>query len=150
MIRRVRQGALLALLAGVIVLVLAAWRVLGYQRAPSVYPPPATAVKSDLAESVASRITSQDIVDRRDLAVNLAPSNTASVQLYVDGKNFYPALLADMQAAHSSIHFEQYGFDPGQVADQFVPVLTDKAQHGVDVRMIVDRFGLYAGQNDPR
>jgi cardiolipin synthase A/B len=141
MIRRLRQVAMLILFAGVIVVVFAAWRVLGYQTAPVVYPPPATAIPTDQAALVASRITSQAAVDRQDLTLDLAPSHTASVQLYVDGQNFYPALLADMQAAQSSIHFEQYGFDPGELADQFVPVLTDKTQHGVDVRMIVDRFG---------
>ena len=139
--RRVRQVGMLVLSAAVVVLAFAAWRVLWYQSAPSVYPPSATAIPSNLAASVATRIASQDTVDREDLSLDLAPSHTASVQLYVDGQNFYPALLADMQAAQSSIHFEQYGFDPGEVADQFVPVLTDKAQHGVDVRMIVDRFG---------
>jgi cardiolipin synthase len=141
MMRRVRWIAVLVLLALVVVVGFAAWRVLVYQTAPSIYPPPAAAVPANLAESVATRITSQDSVDRQDLTLNLAPSHTDSVQLYVDGKNFYPPMLADLQAAQSSIHFEQYGFDPGEVADQFVPVLTDKAQHGVDVRMIVDRFG---------
>jgi cardiolipin synthase len=141
MMRRLRQFGRLVLFAGVILVGFAAWRVLVYQTAPSVYPPPATAVPSNLAESVAASITSQDSVDRQDLTLDLAPSHTATVQLYVDGQNFYPALLADMRAAQSSIHFEQYGFDPGDVADQFVPVLTDRASHGVDVRMIVDRFG---------
>ncbi|HEY1295333.1 MAG TPA: phosphatidylserine/phosphatidylglycerophosphate/cardiolipin synthase family protein [Chloroflexota bacterium] len=141
MMRRLRRIAALVLLAAVIVLIFAAWRVLAYQTASSIYPPPAAAVSSDRAASVAARIAAQDTVDRQELAIDLAPSHTASVQLYVDGQNFFPVLLADMQAAQSSIHFEEYGFDPGTVADQFVPVMTDKAQHAVDVRMIVDRFG---------
>jgi cardiolipin synthase len=139
--RRARQIGLLILGLGLAVVIFAAWNVLWYQTAPSAYPPSQSAIPASLAESVAARLSSQDRVDRQDLTLDLAPSHTASVQLYVDGQNFYPALLADMQAAQSSIHFEQYGFDPGEVADQFVPVLTDKAQHGVDVRMIVDRFG---------
>ena len=139
--QRLRRLALAVLLAGALVLAFAAWRVLRYQTAPSIYPPPATAVTANQAVSVATRIASQETVDRQDLAVDLAPSHTASVQLYVDGQNFFPAQLADLRAARSSIHFEQYGFDPGEVADQFVPVLMDKAQQGVDVRMIVDRFG---------
>jgi cardiolipin synthase len=145
--RRLGRIALLALLAGLVVIAFAAWRVLGYQTSPSIYPPPASAVPSTRAESVAATITSQASVDRQDLTIDMAPSHTTSVQLYVDGQNFYPALLADMQAARSSIHFEQYGFDPGEVADQFVPVLTDKAQHGVEVRMIVDRFGSAVDTN---
>jgi cardiolipin synthase len=145
--RDARQIGLLVLGLGLAVLIFAAWNVLWYQTAPSSYPPPQSATPASLAESVAARVTSQDRVDRQDLTLDLAPSYTASVQLYVDGQNFYPALLADMQAAESSIHFEEYGFDPGEVADQFVPVLTGKAQHGVDVRMIVDRFGSGVDSN---
>src|SRR5579871_1801706 len=138
---RLRHIGLLLLSVCLFVVIFAAWNVLWYQTAPSVYPPPESAIPASLSEAVAARLTSQDSVDRQDLTLDLAPSQTASAQLYVDGQSFYPALLADMQAAQSSIHFEQYGFDPGEVADQFVPVLTDKAHSGVDVRMIVDRFG---------
>jgi cardiolipin synthase len=148
--RRLRRVAVLVLLAGLVVLGFATWRVLRYQVAPSIYPPPVTAVPADLAASVASRIASQDSVDRQDLSVDLAPSHTASMQLYVDGKNFFPPLLADMQAARSSIHFEEYGFEPGELADQLVPVLSDRAKQGVDVRMIVDRLGsdVYGNSNE--
>ncbi len=68
MMRRLRQVALLVLTPVVVVLVFAAWRVLGYQTAPAVYPPPTTALPSALAESLAARITSQNTVDREDLA----------------------------------------------------------------------------------
>ena len=139
--RRLSRFLLRLLVVAALVLGFAGWRVLVYQAAPTIYPPPSTAVTSAVAPTVAARVAQKETVSREDLAVDFAPSHAATMQLYVDGKNFYPALLADMQAAHSSIHFKQYGFDPGQVADQFVPVLTDKAQHGVDVRMIVDRFG---------
>src|SRR5215471_3226417 len=134
---------LLAITALLIVIISAACRILGYQIAPSIYPPPPDAVPSGLAESVTTRIAAQPDVDREDLAVSLAPSTTASVQLYVDGQNFYPAILNDIRAARSSVHFEEYGFTPGQVADMYVPVLTSKAQQGVEVRMIVDRFGSH-------
>jgi cardiolipin synthase len=127
----------------VIVIAVAGVFILYYQTAPSTYPPPADAVPPDLAESVTARITSQPAVDREDLPVSLAPSQTASVQLYVDGKNFFPPMLADIQGAKSSVHFEEYGFTSGQVADMFVPALSQKAQQGVPVRIIVDRFGSH-------
>src|SRR5215470_1843833 len=90
---------LLAITALLIVIISAACRILGYQIAPSIYPPPPDAVPSGLAESVTTRIAAQPDVDREDLAVGLAPSTTASVQLYVDGQNFYPAILNDIRAA---------------------------------------------------
>jgi cardiolipin synthase len=123
--------------------VIAAIRILRYQQAPSNYPPPASAVTSDQAERVATRISRQPSVERADLSLDLAPSHAASVQLYVDGQNFLPAMLADIQAAQSSVHFEEYGFTPGQVADQFAPALSEKARQGLAVRVIVDRFGSH-------
>jgi cardiolipin synthase A/B len=134
---------LLAMIGILIVIISAACRILGYQIAPSIYPPPPDAVPSELAGSVTARIVAQQSVDREDLAVGLAPSTTASVQLYVDGQNFFPVMLDDIRAARSSVHFEEYGFTPGQVADMYVPVLTSKVQQGVEVRMIVDRFGSH-------
>jgi cardiolipin synthase len=131
----------LVVAAALVILIVAACTVLQYQAAPSTYPPPSTALPASRAESVAASVAAQPTVGREDLTIDLAPSTTDSMQLYVDGTSFFPPLLADMQAAQSSIHFEEYGFDPGEVANAFVPVLTDKAQHGVDVRMIVDRFG---------
>jgi cardiolipin synthase len=137
----VRRLLLFVLIALVTVVGIAGFRVLSYQTAPTIYPPPTVAISSNMAESVAARITAQPKVERQDLAFDLAPSQTASMQLYVDGQNFFPVLLADIQAAQSSVHFEEYGFTPGQVADQFVPAFTEKAQQGVQVRMIVDRAG---------
>ena len=125
------------------VLVAAAWQVLYFQTAPPVYPPARNAVTAAMAQSVATRIAAQSTVDRSDLPVDLAPSTTASMQLYVDGQNFYPALLADIRAARSSVHIEEYGFTPGEVADQFVPALAEKAGQGVEVRVVVDRFGSH-------
>jgi cardiolipin synthase len=139
--RIIRRLLLVALLGLVIVSAVAGWRILRFKQAPSIYPPPSDAVPANRASAVAARITAQPTVDRQALTLNLAPSDTASVQLYVDGQNFFPPLLADIQAAQSSVQFEEYGFTPGQVADQYVPAFEQKARQGVPVRMIVDRAG---------
>ena len=121
---------LLALIALLVVLVTAACHVLGYQLAPSIYPPPADAVPAGLSQTVATRIVNKPSVEREDLAVSLAPTTSASVELYVDGQNFFPRMLADIQAAQSSVHFEEYGFTPGDVANQFVPALSSRRSKG--------------------
>jgi cardiolipin synthase len=141
--RILRRVVLLVLYAALIVLGVAAVKVLYFQSAPSIYPPPRNAVPSALAKSAAERIVAQARVDRADLAIDMAPSRSASMQLYVEGTNFYPPLLADIRSARSSVHFEEYGFTPGEVADQFVSALTDRARQGVEVRMIIDRFGSH-------
>src|SRR6185503_15954986 len=97
--RIVLRIVLIALLAALIVLIGAACKVLGYQLAPTKYPPPATAVTAAQAASLAAQLAGQPTVERQDLTIELAPSRAATVQLFVDGQSFYPAQLADMQAA---------------------------------------------------
>ena len=50
-------------------------------------------------------------------------------------------MLADIAAATSSVHINQFGFRPGVVGDRFAAVLIAKARDGVPVRLIVDRQG---------
>src|SRR5262249_4781651 len=59
----------------------------------------------------------------------------------VDGAAFYPGITEDLAAAKSSIHIDQYGFRPGKVADRILPVLIDRVNHGVPVRIVVDCLG---------
>jgi cardiolipin synthase len=74
-----------------------------------------------------------------------APATAADVQLFVEGTTFFPRILDDIRAAYSSVHILEFGFKPGEVADQFMSVLEDKARAGVDVRVVVDAMGSDTG-----
>jgi cardiolipin synthase len=63
------------------------------------------------------------------------------VEVLVEGASFYPRMLADIAAASSSVHVNQFGFRPGLVGDRFADALIAKAGEGVSVRLIVDRQG---------
>jgi cardiolipin synthase A/B len=80
-------------------------------------------------------------VSRGDLALAFAESRASSVDVHVEGRNFYPPMLEDIQAATSSIHINQFGFRPGVVGDAFADALIAKAEGGVPVRLVVDRQG---------
>jgi cardiolipin synthase len=95
---------------------------------------------SGLAEH-ARRVCAARKVERGGLALEFEPSLASSAQLHVEGRNFYPPMLADIAAASSSVHINQFGFRPGLVGDRFAAVLISKAQDGVPVRLIVDRQG---------
>ena len=41
----------------------------------------------------------------------------SSVEVHVEGSNFYPPMLADIAAASSSIHINQFGFRPGVIGE---------------------------------
>ena len=71
----------------------------------------------------------------------MAPSTAASVQLYSDGTQFFPPMGIDMEAATSSINILMFTITPGDVSDRVVSILKAQVAAGVEVRMIVDRYG---------
>ena len=80
-------------------------------------------------------------VSRHDLRLAFAESRASSVDVHVEGRNFYPPMLEDIRAATSSVHINQFGFRPGDVGDAFADALVAKAAEGVPVRLVVDRQG---------
>ena len=76
-----------------------------------------------------------------DLALAFEESSAASVEVLVEGEQFYPPMLADIAAATSSVHINQFGFRPGSIGERFAEALIAKAGEGVPVRLVVDRQG---------
>jgi len=128
-------GAVVALAIIVVV-----WLRLSVKHVPA-YPPPADALSPAAARGLVERLAAEERVSTSDLAVAMAPSSVSAFQLEIDGKSFFPRILDDIRAARTSVHIAEYGFKPGQLADELVPILQDKAQQGVPVRLVVDRFG---------
>jgi cardiolipin synthase A/B len=80
-------------------------------------------------------------VTRGALALAFSESTASSVEVHVEGRNFYPPMLADIASASSSVHINQFGFRPGVIGDAFADALVEKAAEGVPVRLVVDRQG---------
>jgi cardiolipin synthase A/B len=76
-----------------------------------------------------------------DLALAFEEASAASAEVLVEGESFYPPMLADIEAAQTSVHINQFGFRPGVVGDRFADALIRKAKEGVAVRLVVDRQG---------
>jgi cardiolipin synthase len=76
-----------------------------------------------------------------DLAIRFDESTASSVDVHVEGRNFYPPMLEDIAAARSSVHINQFGFRPGLIGTEFAHALLAKAREGVRVRVVVDRQG---------
>jgi cardiolipin synthase len=98
------------------------------------------AVSDDLIREHALRLAAEPVTVG-DLAVAFAESRASSVEVHVEGRNFYPPMLADVASASSSVHINQFGFRPGAVGDAFADALVAKAAEGVVVRLVVDRQG---------
>lgn len=63
------------------------------------------------------------------------------VRLLQGTQEFFPALIADMDAARVSIQFETYIFDCTNTGEQIAEAFIRAASRGVDVRVAVDGFG---------
>ncbi|HET9324645.1 MAG TPA: phosphatidylserine/phosphatidylglycerophosphate/cardiolipin synthase family protein [Gaiellaceae bacterium] len=99
-----------------------------------------TPLPNDRIREHAQRLVESPVA-RSDLALAFAESSASSVDVHVEGRNFYPPMLEDIAAATSSIHINQFGFRPGVVGDAFADALVAKAAEGVSVRLVVDRQG---------
>ena len=64
-----------------------------------------------------------------------------------NGVEFYPEYLAAIRAARRAINLEFYEFLPGEVANELLKALTERARAGVEVRVLVDAIGSISTPN---
>lgn len=108
------------------------------------WPPDSGAVTSAGALDLAEEFVLRDDVRRDDVAVEYAPSTASDVQLFLDGTQFYPDMVADISAAEHSVHLLMFGFTPGGWGDTFADLLIQRVADGIEVRLIVDGQGSKA------
>lgn len=73
------------------------------------------------------------------LGGGLLPGNQAT--LLNNGDEYFPAFLEAIRGAQASINIELYIFASGRVADSIVDALCERADAGVEVRVLVDSVG---------
>lgn len=66
------------------------------------------------------------------------------IEIFTNGPQFYPAMIDAIRSATRSVNMECYIFQPGDVADQFIEVLSDRARKGVNVTIVVDAIGSFS------
>jgi cardiolipin synthase A/B len=115
-------------------------QVLGVAQRNS-WPPPPDAVTPPGAKAAAKAFGADDAIRPRDAALDFAWSTAASIEPLVEGANFFPRILADVESAHSSVHVLMFGWREGQVGLRMAALLERKLAAGVEVRVIVDGFG---------
>lgn len=97
------------------------------------------------AERVSS--TLRPPVDSPDFLAALSGVTNAPVrrggtaELLSNGVEYFPAILRDLRAARRSIDFMVYIWEPGEVSDSALRVLTERARAGVQVRVALDGMG---------
>jgi cardiolipin synthase len=105
------------------------------------WPPPPDAVTSASAEAATEAFAARDDIGAHDAAFDFAWSTAATIEPWVEGKSFFPKIFADVEAASSSVHILMFGWREGEVGQEMAALLERKLAEGVEVRVIVDRFG---------
>jgi cardiolipin synthase len=114
------------------------------------WPPPADAVTPAQARAMTEAFVQRDDLEREDVAIPYALATASDVRLYLDGPEFFPAILEDIAAARHSIHMMMFGMTDGTIAETFTTALADKATQGVEVRVILDAYGAkVTGESKP-
>ena len=71
----------------------------------------------------------------------LEPGNR--VEVFTNGDRFYPAMLQAIHEAQETVNLECYIFKKGEIGQQFITALTERARAGVRVTMVMDAVGSF-------
>src|SRR6185295_2002588 len=72
---------------------------------------------------------------------NPYPSTGNRIRVLENGDEIYPAMLAAIAGAKSSINLESYIFWSGTAASRFIEALAERARNGIEVRLLLDAVG---------
>jgi cardiolipin synthase len=138
--RRVRKAL------GVLSLVAAALFVLVFQQVLGVtqrdgWPPPADAVTAAGAQAATEAFARREGVRPGDASFDFAWSTAATIDPWAEGRNFFPRIFDDVEAARSSVHILLFGWREGDVGTDMADLLKRKLGEGVEVRVLVDAYG---------
>src|SRR3954447_16378696 len=89
-------------------------QVLGVRQRPS-WPPPDGAVTPDDAMAATDAFGSRRGPRPHDACPSFAGSPAATIEPLPEGTSFFPRILADVEAATSSIHILMFGWREGEI-----------------------------------
>lgn len=72
------------------------------------------------------------------------PIVDCNMQLLIGGDEKFRELFKEMRKATKFLHIIYYILKPGEIFREFESILIEKSKQGVDVRIIVDDFGIWA------
>jgi cardiolipin synthase len=138
--RRGRRALAIGSLVAAVLFVLVYRQVLGVTQRDS-WPPPADAVTAAGAEAATAAFAARDGARPHDAALEFARSTAATIEPWVEGKNFFPRIFDDVERSRSSVHILMFGWREGDVGMRMAALLERKVAEGVEVRVIVDGYG---------
>lgn len=120
---------------GIVVLIVAiAWALIVLlQPAPNYH----------LAQPPDGAVDSMEFTRQLEAMTDTKLQRAASIEVLANGENFYDAELAAIRGAKRNVNLEGYIFHRGEVAKRFLDALTERAQNGVEVRVVIDALGSF-------
>lgn len=101
--------------------------------------------RRELRRPVAATLSTSQPGFRRSMAglygSNLIEGN--HVKTLRNGDKIFPAMLEAIRTARTSINFETYVYWSGQIAEEFAEALAERAEAGVEVRVLMDWVGSW-------
>lgn len=88
------------------------------------------------------------IVHLRRVRSRSFPLRQSDFHLYTYGKDLYDALFTDIKQAQHHIHILFFIVKNDKISREFLKLLIDKAQEGIEVRLLLDRFGSHSLSNE--
>ena len=76
-----------------------------------------------------------------DIALEYEWSTADTIEVWPDGFEFFPRIMADIEGAESSIHIIMFGWQSGDVGIEMADLFESKLADGVEVRVLVDSAG---------
>ena len=98
-------------------------------------------------EKVPDYIISMEKVGRHLTEQHLSSGN--KLMTLHNGDEAYPQMLAAIREAREQVFLCTYIFNAGKIAAEFGDALTEAAQRGVDVRLLVDGIGMLYSWRKP-
>ena len=71
------------------------------------------------------------------------PLRQSDFRLYTYGNDLYDALFTDIKQAKHHVHVLFFIVKNDDISRTFLKLLIDKAQEGIEVRLLLDRFGSH-------
>jgi cardiolipin synthase len=84
---------------------------------------------------------SDNFLHTLEALVDAKVNQNTQLRVLTNGPSFYEAELEAIRGAERSINLEAYIFQKGEIAQRFVTALTERAQAGVTVNVVLDGVG---------
>lgn len=114
----------------------------------SVVEQPASPADDDPRPEVEKR--KREIRRRLERLIGIAATEGNELRVLRNGDEIFPAMLEAIRAAEYTVDMMTFVYWRGEIAREFAAALSERARHGVRVRLLLDGFAGRSWRRRPR